>query len=71
VVGPPSQPKAAKRVAFSHTAKEGTMKRTWNRLLEVLIWIRVGQELGSDTELAQNVAAAVDSCIRMLGFFLS
>jgi hypothetical protein len=47
------------------------MKRTWNRLLEVLTWVRVGQELGSDTELAQNVAAAVDSCIRFIGFFLA
>ena len=46
------------------------MKRTWNRLLETLIWVRVGQELGSDTELAQNVAAGVDSCIRFISFFL-
>jgi len=46
------------------------MKHAWNRMLETLLWIRFGQELGSDTELAQNVAAGVDSCIRFIGFFL-
>jgi hypothetical protein len=41
------------------------MKRAWNRLLEMLIWVRVGQELGTDSALAQNLAAAIDIAVRV------
>ena len=46
------------------------MKRVWNRLLETLIWVRVGQELGTDSDLAQNVAAGVDWGIRIVSQIL-
>lgn len=47
------------------------MKRVWNRLLEQLLLVRLGQELGTDSELAQAVAGGIDVFVRMIGFFLS
>jgi hypothetical protein len=46
------------------------MKHAWNRLLETLLWIRFGQELGTDSDLAQNVAAGVDWGIRIVSQIL-
>ena len=46
------------------------MKRTWNRLLEMLVWVRVGQELVTESVLAQNVAAGVDWGIRIVSQIL-
>jgi len=46
------------------------MKRTWNRLLETLIWVRVGQELGTDSDLAQSIAAGIDSAVHLVARFL-
>jgi hypothetical protein len=43
------------------------MKRTWSRLLETLLWIRLGQELGSDSDLAQTIAGGIDAAIRIIG----
>ena len=43
------------------------MKRTWSRLLETLLWVRVGQELGSDSDLAQTIAGGIDAAIRIIG----
>ena len=42
-------------------------KKLWDRLLECLLWIRVGQELGSDSDLAQAVAGCIDTAIRIIG----
>lgn len=47
------------------------MKRVWNRLLEQLLLVRLGQELGTDSELAQAIAGGIDVCVRLLGFFLT
>ena len=47
------------------------MKLAWNRLLETLVWVRLGQELGTDSDLAQTIAGGIDACVRMLGVFLS
>ena len=47
------------------------MKRTWNRLLETLIWVRVGQELGTDSDLAQSIAAGIDWSIRLVSQILA
>lgn len=41
------------------------MKRIWNRLLEQLLMIRLGQELGTDSELAQAIAGGIDAAIRL------
>lgn len=46
------------------------MKRAWSRLLEALIWVRLGQELGTDSELAQGIASGIDSAIYLVGRFL-
>lgn len=35
----------------------------WNTALEALVLIRLGQELGSDSELARNVASLLDVLI--------
>ena len=47
------------------------MKRIWNRLLEQLCFIRVGQELGTDSELAQAVAHSIDVAVRLVSGFLA
>ena len=52
-------------------AKEGTMQRFWNRIFEQLVMIRLGQELGTDSDLAQTIAGGIDVFVRMLGVFLS
>lgn len=47
------------------------MKRIWNRLLEALVLVRLGQELGTDSDLAQAIAGGIDACVRLLSFFLA
>lgn len=46
------------------------MKRIWSRLLEQLVLVRLGQELGTDSELAQTVAGALDFAAHALARFL-
>jgi hypothetical protein len=41
------------------------MRRIWNRLLEQLLMVRLGQELGTDSDLAQAVACGIDTAIRL------
>jgi len=41
------------------------MRRIWNRLLEQLLMVRLGQELGTDSDLAQAVAGGIDAAIRL------
>jgi hypothetical protein len=43
------------------------MRGVWDRLLETLLWVRVGQELGSDSDLAQTIAGGIDAAIRIIG----
>jgi hypothetical protein len=47
------------------------MQRFWNRLFEQLVMIRLGQELGTDSDLAQTIAGGIDVFVRMLGVFFS
>ncbi len=58
-VGPPGLPTAAKRVAFKtqdSSATEGiAMKRRWNSALQSLVLVRIGQELGTDSQAARAV----------------
>jgi hypothetical protein len=73
-VGPPGLPTAAKRVAI-HTqdssAKEGhTMRRHLDRLIQALVFIRLGQQLGTDSDLAQAVAHSIDFAVSTLARFL-
>jgi hypothetical protein len=46
------------------------MKRRWSRLLETLVWVRLGQELGSDSDLAQTIAGGIDFALGTLARFL-
>lgn len=41
------------------------MKRIWNRLIEQLLLVRLGQELGTDSDLAQAIACGIDAVIRL------
>jgi hypothetical protein len=43
------------------------MRHLWDRLLESLLWVRLGQELGSDSDLAQTIAGGIDAAIRIIG----
>lgn len=44
-------------------------KPAWGRLLESLVLVRLGQELGSDTRTAQAVATVIDVCVAVIGRF--
>lgn len=45
------------------------MRKRWNALLQSLVLVRLGQELGSDTDLAQAVASTIDVLIMIVGKF--
>jgi hypothetical protein len=47
------------------------MKRRWNAALQSLVLVRLGQELGTDSSLAQNVAHGIDFVLGTLARFLS
>ena len=57
--------------ATSSAAGGDDMKRRWNAALESLVLVRLGQELGTDSSLAQNVAHSIDFVIGTLARFLS
>ena len=47
------------------------MKRIdWDSAVQSLVLVRVGQELGTDSDLARNVAAAIDLLIHAAKSFL-
>ena len=46
------------------------MQRFWNRLFEQLVLIRLGQELGTDSDLAQTIAGGIDAAIRLAATLL-
>ena len=39
-------------------------RRIWDRLLELLIAVKLGQQLGTDSDLAQTVAHGLDFVIQ-------
>lgn len=45
------------------------MRKTWDRLIHSLLMVRLGQELGTDSELAQTIAGSIDTVIRVIGSF--
>ena len=45
---------------------EGTMRRRWDRVIEALVFVRLGQQLGSDSELAQSIAGVIDAVLGLL-----
>jgi hypothetical protein len=42
---------------------------TWSRLIDSLVMVRLGQELGTSSELAQSLAGVIDAAITILGRF--
>ena len=53
-------------------AKEGhAMRRNLDRLIQALVFIRLGQQLGTDSDLAQAVAHGIDLVVSTLARFLS
>ena len=76
-------PQAQERLAFRHLAmgpagsrilpaKEGhAMKRRTNTLMHSLILVRLGQELGTDSEAARTLAGVLDLLVSLLTRFLS
>lgn len=46
------------------------MKRQIDRLLQALVLIRFGQELGTDSEIAQAVAQSIDILVSSLARIL-
>jgi hypothetical protein len=43
------------------------MNRFWNSAFRSLLLVRLGQELGSESELAQTVAGVLDAAIKIIG----
>jgi hypothetical protein len=46
-------------------------RMTWGRALELLVAVRLGQELGTDSEIAQTVAHSLDFVVSALSRFFS
>jgi len=47
------------------------MKRRWDSLIQSLVLIRFGQELGTDSEIAQAVAHSIDLLVSTLARIFS
>ena len=54
------------------SAKEGqAMRRHLDRLIQALVFVRLGQQLGTDSDFAQSVAHGIDLVVSTLSRFLS
>lgn len=42
------------------------MKTTYNNAIRYLVAVRLGQELGTDSELAQAIASGIDTAVRII-----
>jgi len=40
---------------------------TWSRVIDSLVMVRLGQELGTSSELAQSIAGVIDAAIAIIG----
>jgi len=47
------------------------MRRHLDRLIQALVFVRLGQQLGTDSDLAQAVASGIDLLVSMLSRFLA
>ena len=53
-------------------ATEGhSMRRHIDRLIQALVFIRLGQQIGTDSDLAQAVARGIDLVVSTLSRFLA
>jgi len=46
------------------------MRRHLDRLIQALVFIRLGQQLGTDSDLAQAVAHCIDLLVSTISSFL-
>ena len=46
------------------------MRRHLDKLIQALVFIRLGQQLGTDSDLAQAVASGIDIVVSTLSRFL-
>lgn len=46
------------------------MKRHLDKLIQALVFIRLGQQLGTDSDLAQAVAHCIDLLVSAISSFL-
>jgi hypothetical protein len=46
------------------------MKRNIDRIIQALVFVRLGQQLGTDSDLAQAVANSIDFLVSTLARFL-
>ena len=44
-------------------------RMTWSRVIDSLVMVRLGQELGTSSDLAQAIAGVIDAAITILGRF--
>jgi len=42
----------------------------WSRVVDSLVMVRLGQELGTSSDLAQAIAGVIDAAIAILGRIL-
>jgi hypothetical protein len=42
-------------------------RMTWSRVIDSLVMVRLGQELGTSSELAQSIAGIIDAAIAIVG----
>jgi hypothetical protein len=47
------------------------MKRYADKLIQALVFVRLGQQLGTDSDLARAVASGIDLLVSTLSRFLS
>jgi hypothetical protein len=45
-------------------------RMTWSRVIDSLVMVRLGQELGTSSDLAQSIAGVIDAAIAILGRIL-
>ena len=46
------------------------MTRRWNAAMQSLVLVRLGQELGTDSDLAQAIAGSIDVALRLVSSLL-
>ena len=57
-------------VSMFRMQPEKPMQRlTWSRVIDSLVMVRLGQELGTSSELAQSIAGVIDAAIAVIGRF--
>ena len=47
------------------------MKRHLDKLIQALVFIRLGQQLGTDSDIAQAIAHSIDVAVSLMARFCS